>query len=504
MDTTVTQAPVAGPQVGKVIASRYRLAAYHRGDNVTEVWRALDESTHQVVSLEFLRDLDPGSKERFLAGARRLASVAEPSVMRVAAIHDDADGTFIVFQHLVHIPVPLEWLKPPDQPAAPIVSAPPVPAPVLPAPVLKVSEPTVTDASLAAPATPDAAAAATSTTTDAAGAGDHGLSLLLYAIRTRELSLIDQALLQESAIEFLDAAVAEFKAVRLDPDLLPDARNFAVSLVTAGPKGALAALGRIASIRPRFGSPRMSQPKEPKLPKQPKPPKQPKAAAAPRLKEAPIAAAKPVKAPKIKEPRAPRAAGRGLRLRWGWVLTRGLTLGVLAAVLVSLPSAVVGNLGGVAGNVANNVANVAGNVANQVSTTIGEKLSSPASGLQRASFEVPPLAAYAAAFESQAPYPTARPNATVEWVVALRNTGSVGWYRGIDGAQASLALPDGTTAAVQNTAYVGPGQVGWFVVHFPAPSQPGTTRVPLRPRIDGRGQLPDLGIYVSVTVSPNP
>ena len=37
-----------------------------------------------------------------------------------------------------------------------------------------------------------------------------------------------------------------------------------------------------------------------------------------------------------------------------------------------------------------------------------------------------------------------------------------------------------------------------------ADAQPGVTRVPLRPRIDGRGALPDLGIYVTVTVSPNP
>jgi hypothetical protein len=30
------------------------------------------------------------------------------------------------------------------------------------------------------------------------------------------------------------------------------------------------------------------------------------------------------------------------------------------------------------------------------------------------------------------------------------------------------------------------------------------TRVPFRPRIDGRGSLPDLGIYATLTVSPNP
>jgi hypothetical protein len=209
---------------------------------------------------------------------------------------------------------------------------------------------------------------------------------------------------------------------------------------------------------------------------------------------------KAVKQPK--EPKAPRAAaipraprmsnGRGLRVRWGRVLSRGLSLGVLAAILIALPSEMIGSVG---------------SMANDLSVAIREKVaamtpSTPA--LQRASFELPPLSAYSASFETQAPYPKASPNGTVEWVVALRNTGSVGWYLGIDGAQASLALADGTSAGVQTTAYVGPGQVGWFVVHFPAPSQTGTSKISLLPRIDGRGSLPDLGIYASVTVSPNP
>jgi hypothetical protein len=46
--------------------------------------------------------------------------------------------------------------------------------------------------------------------------------------------------------------------------------------------------------------------------------------------------------------------------------------------------------------------------------------------------------------------------------------------------------------------------VGWFVVHFPAPSHAGTSNISLLPRIDGRGSLPDLGIYATVTVQPNP
>jgi hypothetical protein len=179
-----------------------------------------------------------------------------------------------------------------------------------------------------------------------------------------------------------------------------------------------------------------------------------------------------------------------------------LSVGLIAAVLVTVPPEMYGNLLNVAGDLGGKVATVA----TDVTTAVGEKLASTQTtpGLARAGFEVPPLSSYGAAFEAQAPYPTAHPNATVEWVVALRNTGSAGWYRGIDGAQASLALADGTTAGVQTTAYVGPGQVGWFVVHFAAPSQPGVAKIPFVPRIDGRGRLPDLGIYASVTVTQNP
>src|SRR4029077_17442861 len=90
-------------QERQLIAGRYRLVSFHRGDESTEVWRALDESTTHVVSLEFLRDTDPAAKESLPAGPRPLASVAQPSVMKVASIHDDRDGTIIVFEHLVDI-----------------------------------------------------------------------------------------------------------------------------------------------------------------------------------------------------------------------------------------------------------------------------------------------------------------------------------------------------------------------------------------------------------------
>jgi hypothetical protein len=471
VESTQTQVAVAGGREERqLVAGRYRLASFHRGDETTEVWRALDEKTTQVVSLEFLRDPDPEGKEHFLAGARRLASVQQPSVMRVAAIHDDPGATFIVFEHLVHIPVPLEWLKPVEEPAA--IASPPAPAETAAA----APSPTVVNTSdqPAAPETPIALVADEKPT-------DRGLSLLTYAIRTRELSLIDTTLLTESADELLAIVSAELKAIRIDPTVLSDLRayrpNFSFLLSPFALLGGTAR--RVTTMRPSVASPkvRVSEPKEARPPrmkavKQPKEPKAPRAAAI---------------------PRAPRMSnGRGLRVRWGRVLSRGLSLGVLAAILIALPSEMIGSVG---------------SMANDLSVAIREKVaamtpSTPA--LQRASFELPPLSAYSASFETQAPYPKASPNGTVEWVVALRNTGSVGWYLGIDGAQASLALADGTSAGVQTTAYVGPGQVGWFVVHFPAPSQTGTSKISLLPRIDGRGSLPDLGIYASVTVSPNP
>jgi hypothetical protein len=133
--------------------------------------------------------------------------------------------------------------------------------------------------------------------------------------------------------------------------------------------------------------------------------------------------------------------------------------------------------------------------------TAAPPVTTPTAPLARAPFALPPLSAYAAAFEAQAAFPTAVPSGAVEWVVALRNTGSVGWYRGIEGAQVALALPDGTGVAVQSTEFVAPGQVGWFVVHFRARAEPGTYTVPLVPRVDGRGPLPDLGIHAVVTVT---
>jgi hypothetical protein len=479
-----------GRQELQLIAGRYRLASFHRGDEHTEVWRALDESGDKVVTLEFLRDRDPASRERFLAEGRRMASIERPAVMRVAAIHDGADATFVVFEHIVHVNVALDALKPADK-AVPILkpSEPPTVAP----PVVEPLTPTLAKPILAVTAAPDVAP---TPPVSSEAPTDGALKTLVAALRARKLSLLDTSLLKESALEIaaalrslledlhledlrLDEVVAEARAL-LDR-AVAEARALLDRTDMSVPRSALAqasvASHALTNIQPRLHVPALPRIRIPA----------PHVSRPPRVRTARVKVAAPV-APAV--PRAPKSPGRRLvRVRWGRVLSRGLSLGLIAAVVIALPPEL--------------LAKIEDELASTLSQ-ISRAVAPSESGLARATFELPPLSAYSAGFESQAAYPTASPNATVEWVVALRNTGSVGWYRGIDGAQASLALADGTSAAVQSTPYVGPGQVGWFVVHFPAPSEPGTYKVFLTPRIDGRGSLPDLGIYASITVSPNP
>src|SRR6267143_3060700 len=247
--TATTQVAIApGHQERQLIARRYRLGSFHRGDDRTEVWRALDQETNQVVSLEFLRDPNPASRERFVAGARRLEA-APPSVMRVAGIHDGAEGTFIVFEHLVHIPVPVGWLELAVDAAASVK-----------APEAQPTQTSTAEAGTTAPAIVSSAAPEAQVPQAAdERPTDRGLSLLLFALRTRELSLIDTNLLTDSAFELLELSVAELKAVRFDPTVISDLRSFVesadLSALASAPVRALAAVGRIATIRPHLRVP---------------------------------------------------------------------------------------------------------------------------------------------------------------------------------------------------------------------------------------------------------
>ncbi|HEV8670555.1 MAG TPA: hypothetical protein VGS01_07445 [Candidatus Limnocylindria bacterium] len=509
---TTEQGPAAEErlQERQLIAGRYRLTARHREDETTEVWRAFDEPGHQVVILEILRDPRPASRERFVTEARHIA-MQPPTVMRVTGIHDDADGTFIVYEDLVQQPVVLdahkpavdERVAPPRAPELPTVVSPTVAAQMVAAPTV---EPVaaIVPPPMIAPVADVFAPEAPSPALSGDPPIEHGLTGLIDVLRLHDPALIDMRLLRESASEVAAAARSRIEDRHLEEvrlativtqarvlldRVVAEARALLVGVDPSVPSSAFerarVVAERLTSVRPHLRVPTLPHLSLPRL-----------SLPAPRVSRSQVksprvdAVARPTPAP-----RAPRRARRpSLHVRWGRVLSGGLSVGVLAVVALTIPPELATNL--------------AMRLESEVSSKLNEALqpAPPAAppALTRATFELPPLSAYAATFETQGAYPTARPNGTVEWVVALRNTGSAGWYRGIDGAQASLALADGSNAAVQSTPYVGPGQVGWFVVHFRASADPGAYRLFLTPRIDGRGPLPDLGIFAAVTVSKGP
>jgi hypothetical protein len=140
--------------------------------------------------------------------------------------------------------------------------------------------------------------------------------------------------------------------------------------------------------------------------------------------------------------------------------------------------------------------------------------------LQTAPFSIVDNAdAYHAQWVAQSAYPTVAPGQLAEWVVAFKNTGTAGWYRGVLGANAGLGtsqplnnefaekagLDPGnwqypSRVAVQTTDYVAPGQIGWFVVQVRAPKAPGTFRFNVRPVVDGLTWLEDYGVFFEVIV----
>jgi hypothetical protein len=441
MNTTEWTLPasVKGPQVGQLLAGRYRLALFKGGDDIAEVWHAVEESTQQVVSIEILRDRgDEGLRTRFLEQAKRMAQIERPSVMKVAAIHDDANETFVVFEHLIPLSIELPDLTPAEPAAAigpePATSVAVAAVPAIEPPALEWITPASLELETVPSAEPDALAPTEPETVEASA------PTVLITRRSRPRSL------------------------RLSPSLVIAVPDVSVLIASAT---------RLAERSRTFvGGLRLD-----------------------RL----VTAAKALIPQRIDRSLVETAAGRLVktagplvtRARHNQIVMAVVTAAVVLAVFVASP-------------LDDAIANALRPKAASALTTAPNASTAPTAPLSRAPFEVPPLTAYGASFEAQGPYPTAAPNATVEWVVALRNTGSVGWYRGIEGAQVALALADGTGVAVQSTPFVAPGQVGWFVVHFRARAEPGTYNVSLIPRVDGRGPLPDLGIHAVVTVSKNP
>src|SRR5919204_7076637 len=272
---------VAPRQERQLVAYRYRLASLHRQDQHTEVWRAVDEETQKVVTIEFLRSTTPDLREKFLAQARRLQAQAQPTAIRVAAIHEDPYAPFVVFEHLVSVSVPQQVVNAPrPAPQAPPPPAPPPPAPtpaapafVMPTPVRPTPPaytPTEPSAPIEQPTEPVASAI------EEVVDHDHGLGALSAAWRARDLALVDSTILKESALEAWAMARARVQEFRLE-DI-----HFDTVVATARVVGAqalallLAAIvwagGRargLLKVAPRVSAPRISATRvaTPQLPK---------------------------------------------------------------------------------------------------------------------------------------------------------------------------------------------------------------------------------------------
>jgi hypothetical protein len=493
-------APADDRQIGQLLAGRYRLAMSKGGDDVADVWHALDESTQTVVTLEILRDRgNVAARQRFLAEARRMAAIERPSVMRVASIVDEGTDTFIVFEHLIPLPVVLTGLTAVARDVRPatkaaedkdktVVLTPQAPSPVAPSTLTAVAGPTraaahddlATDETaptiveledVRAPSVPHLVAATTR---------------LPETVRDATRSLVsartDVSRVVPMVTRLIDDARGFIRDVMHDVQmdtLIADAQTFISDLrARVGQRfdtSAVTSLAARATALATRVTARTAQPSKANGPR---------AGASLTKVTLPTIALPKIALPTVMS-LGPGATALIARARGNRVVLAGGALLLTALVVVLSPiDDAIGNAlrGGPA-----------------PSATVA-----PRALLVPAPFELPPLSAYGAAFESQGPYPTTTPNGTVEWVVALRNTGSAGWHRGIEGAQAALTLPDGAGVAVQSTDYVAPGQVGWFVVHFKARAELGTYTVQLLPRIDGRGPLPELGIYTVVTVTKNP
>ena len=131
-----------------------------------------------------------------------------------------------------------------------------------------------------------------------------------------------------------------------------------------------------------------------------------------------------------------------------------------------------------------------------------------------------------AAWYGQSGYMTLCPGDTSTATVAIYNSGSRGWVRGVLGEVAYLGTwnpspgqdqpsdfgGDGThgspstgwprynRVAIQPAQYVGPNQVAWFQFTVRAPTTPGSYGFYIRPLIEGAQWMEDFGIFWQITV----
>jgi cysteine-rich secretory family protein len=151
-------------------------------------------------------------------------------------------------------------------------------------------------------------------------------------------------------------------------------------------------------------------------------------------------------------------------------------------------------------------------VSRATTATVGQ---SQSRAVTPAKVALPPDSGYHARWSAQSPDPTVYAGTLATLVVALQNTGSRGWYRGLANQQATLGTSDPQDAehpelaaywlsanrlVSTTTDYVGPGEVGWFEFTVRAPATAGEYTLALRGVVDGVGWLEDDGIYFTINV----
>jgi len=131
-----------------------------------------------------------------------------------------------------------------------------------------------------------------------------------------------------------------------------------------------------------------------------------------------------------------------------------------------------------------------------------------------------------ASWYGQSGYMTLCPGDSMTAVVAMYNSGSLGWLRGVMGQVSYLGTwnpipgqdmpsvlggdgqlgspntgwPRYNRVAVQPADYVGPNQISWFQFAVKAPATPGTYTLYIRPLIEGATWMEDYGIFWQITV----
>ena len=457
--TEVLELPEALPRVGSVLLGRYRLVSLMGSGGTADVWAAQDERDDRLVTLKVLRDRqDPASRRRFLDEGLWLEAIDHPGIVRALGRHDALGLTFIIFEHIQGITL-AERLR------------------------------------SGAAITPREAVWIVRQLASALGA------LHSHGVIHMDLKPANIIVGEDGRVRLIDLGIADL--IGNAPEIIRGTPGYAAPEIREGkaPSRATDVYGLALIARELLNGlafdPRVATVL--KFGLNPDPKKRPESASRFAMALAAIVYAREA---------APIARDFGTRLRTGFSSLLDTVDELRPADL--RPATLIASAKETGRRMRDGSQRLAylGVAVVLVAIVLAiPRISSSAATLvptaasPAAAYALPPLSDYNAAYEWEAPFPSVVVGTAVEWVIALRNTGTAAWFADRDGARATLVTRDGATVATQSAPYVGPGEVAMFNVRFMAPQSAGVHRVPIRLNIAGTGNAPDLGMYVDVTVT---